>query len=194
MKAASEKVAADILAERIRQVEGEGYSVRRDDGYRKGEMAQAAACYASCAGQPNILTTQWPWGRETWKPSADRRRDLVKAGALILAEIERIDREGLIQPEFVRRDEGGWWSHPGYLAEFDEEATSEQLNDWFKTHQLEHRVSSMESEVSDEEYESYFESCDCSLWEPSTPEGDGWFKLSIHDTEDGPVCVWGRRV
>ena len=33
----------------------------------------------------------WPWVRRWWKPT-DRRRDLVKAGALILAEIERLDR------------------------------------------------------------------------------------------------------
>jgi hypothetical protein len=168
--------------------------VRRDDAYQNGEMAQAAACYASCAGKPNILTTQWPWGRATWKPSADRRRDLVKAGALILAEIERIDRESLIQRAYVERDAEGWWSHPDYLKEFDEEATSEQLEEWFKAQQLESRLSSMEDEVSGEEYDSYFETSDCSLWEPIAPAGDGWFKLSIHDTDDGPVCVWGRRV
>lgn len=33
----------------------------------------------------------WPWDASWWKPNA-RRRNLVKAGALILAEIERIDR------------------------------------------------------------------------------------------------------
>lgn len=33
----------------------------------------------------------WPWSRAWWKP-ASRRRCLIKAGALILAEIERIDR------------------------------------------------------------------------------------------------------
>jgi hypothetical protein len=33
----------------------------------------------------------WPWAPELWKP-ANARRDLVKAGALILAEIERLDR------------------------------------------------------------------------------------------------------
>lgn len=33
----------------------------------------------------------WPWQRKWWKPK-DPRRDLVRAGALIIAEIERIDR------------------------------------------------------------------------------------------------------
>ena len=35
----------------------------------------------------------WPhtWDASWWKPK-DRRRDLVRAGALIIAEIERLDR------------------------------------------------------------------------------------------------------
>lgn len=35
---------------------------------------------------------------------------------------------------------------------------------------------------------------DVSDWHPSAPEGEGWFMGSIHDTEDGPVCVWLREV
>lgn len=31
---------------------------------------------------------------------------------------------------------------------------------------------------------------DISDWQPSAPAGEGWFIGSIHDTEDGPVCVW----
>ncbi|MBI0992564.1 hypothetical protein HCI46_10105, partial [Escherichia coli] len=33
---------------------------------------------------------------------------------------------------------------------------------------------------------------DIAAWEPERPEGEGWFIGSIHDTEDGPVCVWMR--
>jgi len=39
----------------------------------------------------DLMENLWPWGKEWWKPS-DRRRDLVKAGALIAAEIDRLDR------------------------------------------------------------------------------------------------------
>lgn len=38
----------------------------------------------------------WPWHRVWWKPST-RRRNLVKAGALILAEIERLDRAAILK-------------------------------------------------------------------------------------------------
>jgi hypothetical protein len=33
----------------------------------------------------------WPWHDDWWKPK-DRRRDLIRAAALIVAEIERLDR------------------------------------------------------------------------------------------------------
>ncbi|HBL7061396.1 TPA: ead/Ea22-like family protein [Klebsiella oxytoca] len=86
--------AADVLAERQRQVTAEGWAPAHDDEYEHGELADAAGCYAlsselfDCAGEP---PRPWPWPDEWWKPTS-RRRDLVKAGALILAEIERIDR------------------------------------------------------------------------------------------------------
>jgi hypothetical protein len=190
--------ARDVIAERRRQIDDEGFSVQRDDGYVKTELAQAAAAYASCAGQPNVLTTQWPWGvsANTWKPSSDRRRDLVKAGALILAEIERVDRIGLIQHAVVRRDKDGWWSHPDYLSEFDDEITPEQFAEWCKRQQVETKVSYMETDVDDEVFQAYMNDgqCNCSAWDITHPAEQGWFILSIHDAEDGPVCVWGRRV
>ena len=89
------QAAYDVLAERRRQVEAEGWTPEHDDQHEVGELATAAACYAGNAGGyvwaggwPGEV---WPWAREWWKPSTPRR-DLVKAAALILAEIERLDR------------------------------------------------------------------------------------------------------
>ncbi|MHC7218265.1 hypothetical protein ACYAX6_09680 [Klebsiella pneumoniae] len=93
--------AADVLAERKRQVSAEGWTPGHDDEYEHGELADAAGCYAlsselfDCAGEP---PRPWPWPDEWWKPT-NRRRDLVKAGALILAEIERLDRAAGIKVE-----------------------------------------------------------------------------------------------
>lgn len=33
---------------------------------------------------------------------------------------------------------------------------------------------------------------DLSSWQPEQPNGEGWFVGSIHDTEDGAVCIWLR--
>lgn len=90
--------ARDVLTERRRQIEAEGWSPEHDDEHANGGLALAAACYAlSSAGIKGDDPAQlrfWPWGNDWWRPS-DRRRDLVKAGALILAEIERLDRAAL---------------------------------------------------------------------------------------------------
>lgn len=92
----------DVLAERLRQVEKEGHAHEEDDAYVQGELGAYAAFYAMPPG-----AREWPaeetgygatWGEAIipadWtppKPGA-RRCELVKAGALILAEIERLDR------------------------------------------------------------------------------------------------------
>jgi len=85
---------ADVAAERERQKNVEGWTPDHDDEHECGEMAQAAACYIAhnAANLPkSIVANYWPWNLEWWKPK-DHRRNLVRAGALILAEIERLDR------------------------------------------------------------------------------------------------------
>jgi hypothetical protein len=88
--------AADVLAERKRQVEAEGWTIEHDDRHPDGELAVAAACYAAHERLSDFALVReiFPWRDEWWKPS-DRRRDLVKAAALIIAEIERLDRAAL---------------------------------------------------------------------------------------------------
>ena len=95
--------AIDVLAERERQKSEEGWSPDHDDKHVNGEMAIAAACYAANSAlrrdgdeldkyrEAELRRRFWPWSREWWKPK-DHRRDLVRAGALVLAEIERLDR------------------------------------------------------------------------------------------------------
>lgn len=99
----SDRALSDIAAERRRQIEGEGWTREHDDQWRRGEIAGAAACYAMQVtldgiGQRQLADTVkhtilelWPWASHWWKPTT-ARRDLVKAAALILAEIERLDR------------------------------------------------------------------------------------------------------
>lgn len=89
----------DIRVERTRQTTEEGWSEAHDDQHDSGELARAAACYAEHATDAHHVRvcrsgdppSAWPWSKLWWKPSS-RRRDLVKAGALIVAEIERLDR------------------------------------------------------------------------------------------------------
>lgn len=95
----------DVQAERKRQVEGEGWTPEHDDVHSYGQMARAAACYALAGSSaPNdgtaalLVSLAWPWDEQWWKPTS-ARRDLVKACALALAEIERLDRAAASQGE-----------------------------------------------------------------------------------------------
>ncbi|ENZ1720888.1 hypothetical protein NDR77_02880 [Pseudomonas aeruginosa] len=88
----------DVQAERRRQITAEGWTPEHDDEHSHGQMARAAACYALAGSSaPNdgtaalLVSLAWPWDEQWWKPTTTRR-DLVKACALGLAEIERLDR------------------------------------------------------------------------------------------------------
>lgn len=86
------KAMDDVIAERLRQVNAEGWSYEHDDEHDEGELAMAAAAYCEHAiNQDDNVPGFWPWPAGQWKPK-DRRRDLVRAAALIIAEIERLDR------------------------------------------------------------------------------------------------------
>lgn len=104
-----------IAAERQRQIEVEGWTPGHDASHLNGDLARAALCYA-VAGMPGYDTPAsrkdgpmggWPWNEEWWKPSDDPIRNLVKAGALIAAEIDRLAlaREfgGVSEPERWRK-------------------------------------------------------------------------------------------
>ncbi|HFU1359324.1 TPA: hypothetical protein ACGQTY_002507 [Citrobacter farmeri] len=79
----------DVIAERQRQQSVKGFSTQQDDTYIGGELAAAAISYI----EPMEAGDYWPadWHDDSFRPS-DYRRNLVKAGALLIAEIERIDR------------------------------------------------------------------------------------------------------
>lgn len=92
------KTAIELISdERKRQTEVEKFTLNHDDGYPCEELSLAAACYALPANRReyrfNWVPLLWPWDNGWWKPTPDDRiRELVKAGALIVAEIERLQR------------------------------------------------------------------------------------------------------
>lgn len=89
-----------IQAERRRQITVEGYSTDHDDRHQKCELRKAAECYLSDPlmrrfSKGSKTPTGWPWDTWLWKPKPkDRLRELEKAGALFLAEKERLTRRG----------------------------------------------------------------------------------------------------
>jgi hypothetical protein len=89
-----------IKEERARQKSKEGWTAEHDATQRQGELSCAGSCYAMAASaQVRFSKTtmrdieppaQWPWDAPAWKLSDDPIRTLTKAGALIAAEIDRL--------------------------------------------------------------------------------------------------------
>lgn len=115
--ASTDLLGVDLIkAERERQIKEERCSAEHDDQHKLGELAGAAAIYAlhGCGFEnPHILEARrravthkvriWPWADFWWKPS-DRIRDLVKAGALIAAEIDRLQRKRAKTPNSENKE------------------------------------------------------------------------------------------
>jgi len=91
-----------IAQERQRQIVREGYDHAHDDAHDQGELAAAAIAYASpfesikakSLINGDHICDVWPFELDGFKPK-DRISDLVRAGALIAAEIDRLQRAGV---------------------------------------------------------------------------------------------------
>ena len=90
-----------ILDERDRQITQEGFGFDHDDAQKDGQLAKAAESYLCIVCCPDEEGDEngkvrpqydWPWSKADWKPSNNPIRNLVKAGALIAAEIDRLQR------------------------------------------------------------------------------------------------------
>lgn len=82
-----------IAEERRHQINDLGFTTQKDMAYRNGELVDAALAYAKAAStQSDECPRGWPWSENTWKPQSPIE-NLVRAGALIAAEIDRLQNE-----------------------------------------------------------------------------------------------------
>jgi len=89
----------DVIAERKRQINVKGYEKNHDQQHTDFSLTKAAICYAEIvhhnkdkytADDFSLPDLEWPWAAEHLKPKTPRQ-DLVRAAALLIAEIERLD-------------------------------------------------------------------------------------------------------
>jgi hypothetical protein len=97
-----------IRAKRIRQIEKHGWTPAHDREHNKGELVEASAWYLQYVrtgymifGKVTVDGAEWPWD-ESIPKECDRKEALVNAGALIAAELDRMEDE---QPK--QEQEGG---------------------------------------------------------------------------------------
>ena len=88
--------AERIAAERERQIEKEGWDAIHDDvEHRQGGLVRAAICYAINKARwltrcPSVRVPRWPWPGWDKRKKHSRIRSLEIAGALLAAEIDRL--------------------------------------------------------------------------------------------------------
>ncbi|WP_417261641.1 hypothetical protein [Celeribacter sp.] len=161
------RATRDALLERKRQIEVEGWTVKHDDKHVEGELASAALCYVEAAA--HALTPQnsdkiegvpewWPvtWDDEWFKPTT-ARRDMIKAIALLFAQIEQLDRaedrekadfidrfvahcikasgithfdDGTSVAEYARDVAESCWNEPHYRSEGPEACADSDMSYW----------------------------------------------------------------
>jgi hypothetical protein len=151
-----------IAAERRRHVDVEGWTQENDDQHVNGAMADAAGCYALSAGgvPEELFESLWPWARNWWKPSPGNPiRSLVKAGSLIVAEIERQQRAAATRPITVWQINDMEW--------FVGAGTPESILTWYmEEHGLSHEEATGDEDelpraLSDHELDTLkFRDCD----------------------------------
>lgn len=127
-----------VLAERQRQVDVEGWTPEHDDKYGKGELLRAAKAYFAHAtgralslpdGERAGIPFGWPWDKKWWKPKTPRQ-NLVRAGALALAEIERLKRLYHVRAEHRYVDAEAYYRLIiAELERLDHSALSSQVQD-----------------------------------------------------------------
>lgn len=93
----------DVLGERARQRRVEGYTDEHDDSLDTFSLSAAALAYITDArlrgttghGFDNGAPVDWPYGDESWRPKHDIRKSFEQAAALLLAEMDTLDRKAL---------------------------------------------------------------------------------------------------
>lgn len=130
--------------------------------------------------------------------AADRLAEADTVGATrAMAYVLRQDADQLragastmIKPMEVQRNEFGCWTHPEYNAFCDgrESISTDEFDAWATANGLQWAVSYRDEESLEDDDDG----ADLSSWQPESPADDGWFIGSIHDSEDGAVCIWLR--
>lgn len=117
----------DVIAEREKQISKFGFDDNHDDiddPFNKSNVGALYAMAASSTLDHGIFEKAWPtfWVLDFWRPEASQRDNLVKAAALILAEIEGLDRANeaeAVKQDFLKRlreanvSRGQIWKYTG---------------------------------------------------------------------------------
>ncbi|WP_272413918.1 hypothetical protein [Pseudomonas aeruginosa] len=123
-------------------------------------------------------------------PSPEGQQLAAEASAVLGMSEGGPGMKPMIQAHLVERDQFGFWTHPNY-PDLADNCSSSEAQETLRRLGLELQNVFMESDAP-RLYDSARSDQRYSEWIPTRPEGAGWFVLSIHDTDNGPVCQYVR--
>lgn len=123
-------------------------------------------------------------------PSPEGQQLAAEASAVLGMSEGGAGMKPMIQAHLVERDQFGFWTHPNY-PDLADNCSSSEAQETLRRLGLELQNVFMESDAP-RLYDSARSDQRYSEWIPTRPEGAGWFVLSIHDTDNGPVCQYVR--
>lgn len=160
------------------------------DAYLNAVRAEGVELFATF--QKKMAAQHDADNRTVW---ADERRISAEQATGFAAQLRagnagQDDVKKTINALPVERNQHGYWSHPDYLMFCDgrEFISTTEFDQWASEHGLHWCVEYRDEEELEPNVDGY----DLSTWQPKAPDGEGWFVGSIHDTEDGAVCIWLR--
>lgn len=170
--------------------DGEGYDICKDAMSR---LVEIGLCRNGHRGV-RYITPFGQWVIDARKGETDLTplRTESDVNTSFSEHIEQIRSQSAPSPAIVplpvERDPYGCWTHPVYddFCDGREYVPAAEFNAWMDANGLDWTVDYRDEEDIDPAVDGY----DISKWQPEAPAGKGWFVGSIHDTEDGAVCIW----
>lgn len=105
----------------------------------------------------------------------------MKADQLVALHRSKGKNKAFLSPIEPAHGLLGHWAHPDYPAAGENWITEESFGEWLKLIGYESAMRELDGDEP-------------AFWHPVHPVGSGWFIGSIHDTEDGTMCIWMRKL
>lgn len=115
--------------------------------------------------------------------------------ASVVIDWHKATGKTFLAPMEPQRDEYGYWTHPEMI--WGEETPDAEVSDWLKYQGLTCSATFLKDDDRPEtkDVRARYDSGDTDVlaWQPEPPAAEGWWLVSIHDSEDGVVALWLRK-
>lgn len=122
----------------------------------------------------------------------------MKADQLVALHRSKGKNKAFLQPVDPVPSVTGIWNHPDYPLAIAKSQAVPGLNAWLNAVGYEQMLCCYEQSlgwIDESGSGEQFAGCaKAPAWPLDAPEGNGWFIARIMDHQDGPICIWLRKL